>query len=174
MFLLFCFLPYFWLLFVSRSFRLDHSHQCIKRIITGAHSPIFRKQVEKFLFSSVICYDNNRFYIDVLRDHWLHGSINRVLWRFAWRSIPFCLFCVTYPRTVGIRFHSATRHMLVASIARSKDCRITRIIERGKRYVILFIFVFINRNVYNQGSFVALKIFVLFWFIYLHAPRVRV
>ena len=74
---------------------------------------------------------------------------------------PFVLFCVTYPRTVGIRFHSATRHMLVASIARS-DCRITRKIERGKRYVILFIFVFINRNVYNQGTFVALKIFVLF------------
>ena len=85
----------------------------------------------------------------------------------------FVLFCVTYPRTVGIRFHSATRHMLVASIARSKNCRITRKIERGKRYVILF-FVFINRNVYNQGTFVALKIFVLFLFIYLHAPRVRV
>ena len=64
--------------------------------------------------------------------------------------------------------------MLVASIARSKDCRITRIIERGKRYVILLIFVFINQNVYNQGSFVALKIFVLFSFIFLHAPRVRV
>ena len=59
------------------------------------------------------------------------------------------LFCETYPRTVGIRFHSATRHMLVASIARSKDCRYTRIIERGKRYVILF-------------TFVAPKIFVLF------------
>ena len=43
-----------------------------------------------------------------------------------------------------------TRHVLVASIARSKDCRNTRIIERGKRYVILFIFVFIYRNVYNQ------------------------
>lgn len=64
--------------------------------------------------------------------------------------------------------------MLVASIARSKDCRITSIIERGKRYVILLNFVFINQNVYNQGSFVALKIFVLFSFIFLHAPRVRV
>lgn len=31
MFLLFCFLPYFWLLFVSRSFRLDHSHQCMNK-----------------------------------------------------------------------------------------------------------------------------------------------
>ena len=63
---------------------------------------------------------------------------------------PFVLFCVTYTRIVGIRFPSATRHVLVASIARSKDCRITRIIERGKRYVILFIFLFINRNVNNQ------------------------
>ena len=46
------------------------------------------------------------------------------------------------------RIHSATRHVLVASTA--KDCRNTRIIERVKRYVILFIFVFIHRNVYNQ------------------------
>ena len=63
--------------------------------------------------------------------------------------------------------------MLVASIARLKDCRNTRIIERGKRYVILFIFVFINRNVYNQGSFVDLKIFVLFN-LPIYTPRVRV
>ena len=67
---------------------------------------------------------------------------------------PFVLFCVTYPRIVGIRFHSATRYVKVASIARSKDCRNTRKIERegkrGKRYVILFIFVFINRNVDNR------------------------
>ena len=66
------------------------------------------------------------------------------------------------PSNCRIRFHSATRHMLVASIARLKDCRNTRIIERGKRSVILFIFLFINGNVYNQGSFVDLKIFVLF------------
>ena len=63
---------------------------------------------------------------------------------------PFVLIHVTYPRIVGIRFHSATRYVIVASIARSKDCRNTRIIKRGKRYVILFIFVFINRNVYNR------------------------
>ena len=76
----------------------------------------------------------------------------------------------------ALGFIRDTRHMLVASIARSKDCRITSIIERGKGYVILLIFVFINQNVYNQGSFVALKIFniLLFSFIYLHAPRVRV
>ena len=91
-------------------------------------------------------------------------NVTKATFSYDFRGVqyPFVLFCVTYPRTVGIRFHSATRHMLVASIARSKDCRITRKIERGKRYVILFIFVFINRNVYNQGTFVALKISVLF------------
>ena len=75
---------------------------------------------------------------------------------------PYVLLCVTYPRIVGIRFHSATRHVYVASIARSRDCRNTRTIERGKRYVISFVFVFKNRNVYNQGSFVSLEMFGLF------------
>ena len=61
---------------------------------------------------------------------------------------------MTYFRIVGIMFHSATRHMLVVSIVRregrSKVCQNIRIIEWGKRYVILLIFVFIYRNVYNQ------------------------
>ena len=39
---------------------------------------------------------------------------------------------------------------LALNIARSKDCRNIKIIERGKRYVILFIFVFIYRNVYHR------------------------
>ena len=45
---------------------------------------------------------------------------------------PYVLLCVTYPRIVGIRFHSATRHVYVASIARSRDCRNTRTIERER------------------------------------------
>ena len=77
--------------------------------------------------------------------------VTKAIFSYDLRDVqyPFVLFCLTYPRTVGIRFHSATRHMLVASIARSKDCRITSIIERGKRYVILLNFVFINQNVYK-------------------------
>ena len=78
--------------------------------------------------------------------------VTKAIFSYDLRDVqyPFVFFCMTYPRTVGIRFHSAMRHMLVASIANSKDCRYTRIIERGKRYVILFIFVFTNRNVYNR------------------------
>ena len=81
--------------------------------------------------------------------------VTKAIFSYDLRDVqyPFVLFCETYPRTVGIRFHSAMRHMLVASIARSKDCRYTRIIERGKRYVILFTFVFTNRNVYNRRWF---------------------
>ena len=64
---------------------------------------------------------------------------------------PLVLLVVWHTlRIVGIIFHSATRHVLVASLARSKDCRNTRIKERGKRYFTLFIWVFINRNVYNH------------------------
>ena len=63
---------------------------------------------------------------------------------------PFVLCDILSNCRHYVSFRHATRHVLVASIARSMDCRNTRIIERGKKYVILFIFVFIYRNVYNQ------------------------
>ena len=66
---------------------------------------------------------------------------------------PFVLCDILSNCRHYVSFRQVTRHVLVASIARSKDCRNTRIIERGKRYVILFIFVFIYRNVYNQRQF---------------------
>ena len=83
--------------------------------------------------------------------------VTKAIFSYDLRDVqyPFVLFCETYPRTVGIRFHSATRHMLAGSIARSKDCRYTRIIERGKRYLQ-------TETCIIEGSFVAPKIFVLF------------
>ena len=66
---------------------------------------------------------------------------------------PFVLFCfVLCDIPSNCRHYVSFGHETrVSRIARSKDCRNTRIIERGKRYVILLIFVFMKRNVYNQG-----------------------
>ena len=61
------------------------------------------------------------------------------------------LFCVTDFQIVCIMFHSAMRVTSIVSEDKLKDCQnISQVIERGKRYVILFIFVFIYHNVYNQ------------------------
>ena len=66
----------------------------------------------------------------------------------------------------------------VASIVwredRSKDCRNIRVIELGKRHVILFILNLYTETCTIKSSFVSLRMFVLFWFICIHAPRVRV
>ena len=63
--------------------------------------------------------------------------------------------------------------MLVASIARLKDCRNTRIIERGKRYVILFIFVFITETCIIKVVLLTLRYLCCFN-LSIYTPRVRV
>ena len=71
--------------------------------------------------------------------HFLHVLCNEDYFqlRFAWLSIPF-LFCVTYffiqPQdTCKLQVYSQKRDRL-------KNCGNTRVIERGKRYIMLFIF----------------------------------
>ena len=88
--------------------------------------------------------------------------VTKAIFSYDLRDVqyPFVLFCETYARTVGIRFHSATRHMIVGSIARSKDCRYTRKGERGmSSYLLLYLQ---TETCIIEGSFVAPKIFVLF------------
>ena len=50
-----------------------------------------------------------------------------------------------------LHYVSFSHETSIVSKDKLKDCQnITQVIEQGKRYVILFIFVFIYHNVYNQ------------------------
>lgn len=81
MFLVFCFLPYFWLLFVSRSFRLDHSHQCMNKT-NNNRSPftnISETSREILIFFSNLLWQQQILHWCVARS--LATRKQRVLWR---------------------------------------------------------------------------------------------